>query len=261
MDRQLLHDAVYGRAELLLMRVVPGFDQFLVQSHGAGFRCRQFAADVFSKLRFDGLTVSARFSQGGLLLDEALAGAGQFLGNFDALFLGLAVFQARGMALVEENFVGLGPLGNDGQGLFQTRQVGFGRHDRRLALLDDAPRGLKAGMVLFELVGQQPLLQGQKVRFGACGRFEPLFAGEYRLQAGDLHLHHLALFGQPFLVGATDGGVEFEQQFALVHLLAVADVDGLDYAAFEGLNQLGVVAGDDLAPSDGDDVDFAQRRP
>ena len=62
-------------------------------------------------------------------------------------------------------------------------------------------------------------------------------------------------------VGLGAGGVKFNQWVALFDALPLFDVDGADGADLQGLNNLGAVAGDDLALGGGDDVDLAKAGP
>jgi len=67
--------------------------------------------------------------------------------------------------------------------------------------------------------------------------------------------------GHPFLLGAADRGIKLDQDLALPDVLPVADVDAPDDPSVEGLDDLGMVARNQLPSSHRHEIDRAEGRP
>ena len=77
---------------------------------------------------------------------------------------------------------------------------------------------------------------------------------EQRLGAGAVDLGGEQVAVQALDIGVGHAGVQFDQQVAGLHVLAIADMDRCDDRRLQRLDQLGAAAGDDLALRDGDDI-------
>ncbi len=69
------------------------------------------------------------------------------------------------------------------------------------------------------------------------------------------------LLGHPFLLGPARRRIKLDQDLALPDVLPVADVNAADDPSVKGLDDLGMVARNQLPSSHRDDVNPANGRP
>ena len=115
--------------------------------------------------------------------------------------------------------------------------------------------------MLASLIEQHPLQEGDERRIRVLGCLESAPLGEKRAQPRNLHARGRELPGLSLVLGPTRGGIELDERGSRSDVLTVADVDRPDDAAFEGLDDFGMAARNELAPCDGDHVDTSQAGP
>ena len=139
-----------------------------------------------------------------------------------------------------QGIVHLGPLAQDRQQLLECLHLRPQGSDLRPAFRDSPVQLVETGPVRLELIGDEPLVDGDDLGGRAAWRIErlPPPPAEQSLEARGFHRLDRKLGGQLGEVRIDEGGVELDQDVARVDDAPLLDRDPLHLALLEGLDGL-----------------------